>query len=176
MIMYLGNIHKICHWLQSLLETFFSYHPKMALFGLNWEESKWPGHFSSTFLNFFASKICVKLPPEKKVPWHWCWALLSSRWNSHFSKKNAFFGQKKAFFQKVHFIQICSVTQNKVFQYVKNIFLLSKKKLIFFTEFNLIIMIAAPRWSCSRRGTSWSTWRRGSSSRRRTSRPWTSRR
>ena len=44
------------------------------------------------------------------------------------------------FFQKVHFIQICSVTQNTVFQYVKNIFLLSQKKLIFFTEFNLIII------------------------------------
>ena len=45
------------------------------------------------------------------------------------------------FFQKVHFIQICSVTQNTVFQYVKNIFLLSQKKLIFFTELNLIMPI-----------------------------------
>ena len=43
------------------------------------------------------------------------------------------------FFQKVHIIQICSVTQNTVFQYVKNIFLLSQKKLIFFTEFTLTI-------------------------------------
>ena len=40
------------------------------------------------------------------------------------------------FFQKVHFIQKCSVTQNTVFQYVKNIFLLSQKNLIFFTELN----------------------------------------
>ena len=44
------------------------------------------------------------------------------------------------FFQKVHFIQKCSVTQNTVFQHVKNIFLLSQKKLIFFTELNLMIM------------------------------------
>ena len=46
------------------------------------------------------------------------------------------------FFQKVHFIQKCSVTQNTVFQYVKNIFLLSQKKLIFFTELNLSISIS----------------------------------
>lgn len=109
----------------------------MALFGLNWEESKWPGHFSSTFLNFFASKIGVKLPPEKKVPWHRRWAALGRGSNCHFCQKNAFFGQKKAFFQKVHFIQKCSVTQNTVFQYVKKIFFWSNPKLIFFTKFNL---------------------------------------
>ena len=109
----------------------------MALFGLNWEESKWPGHFCSIVLNFFASKICVKLPPEKKVPWHWCWALLSSRWNSHFSKKNAFFGQKKAFFQKVHFIQKWSVTPNTIFESIKKDVWLYNPKLVFFTEFNL---------------------------------------
>ena len=39
--------------------------PKMALFGLNWEESKWPVHFCSIVLYFFASKIGVKLPPKK---------------------------------------------------------------------------------------------------------------
>ena len=44
------------------------------------------------------------------------------------------------FFQKVHFIQKCSVTQNTVFQYVKNIFLFSQKKLRFFTELNLCMM------------------------------------
>ena len=112
----------------------------MALFGLNWEESKWPGHFCSIVLYFFASKIGVKLPPEKKVPWHRRGAARSSRWKSHFSQKNAFFGQKKAFFQKVHFIQKCSVTQNTVFQCVKNIFFLSQKKLVFFTEFNLTMV------------------------------------
>ena len=111
----------------------------MALFGLNWEESKWPGHFSSTFLNFFASKIGVKLPPKKKVPWHQRWPALARGSNCHFCQKNAFFGQKKAFFQKVHFIQKCSVTQNTVFQYVKNNFLLSQKKLVFFTILNLHI-------------------------------------
>ena len=104
----------------------------MALFGLNWEESKWPGHFCSIVLYFFASKIGVKLPPEKKVPWHRRWAALSRWSNCHFSQKNAFFGQKKAFFQKVHFIQKCSVTQNTVFQYVKKkIFLIQSKVNIF---------------------------------------------
>ena len=102
----------------------------MALFGLNWEESRWPGHFCS---------IVLKLPPGKKVPWHRRWAALSSWWKSHFSQKNAFFGQKKAFFQKAHFIQKCSVTLNTVFQCVKNIFFLSQKKIIFFTILNLIM-------------------------------------
>ena len=106
----------------------------MALFGLNWEESKWPGHFSSTFLNFFASKIGVKLPPKKKVPWQWRCPMLSRVSNCHFCPKNAFFRQKKAFFQKVHFIQKCSGSQNKVFQCVKKNFFQSNPKLIFFTK------------------------------------------
>ena len=125
---------------------FFSNPPKMALFGLNWEESKWPGHFCSKVLNFFASKIGVKLPPEKKVPWHWRCAALCWGSNCHFCQKNAFFGQKKAFFQKVHFIQKCSVTQNTVFQCVKNNFLLSQKKLIFFTILNLIMIMAVTKY------------------------------
>ena len=113
----------------------------MALFGLNWEESKWPGHFCPAVPTFFASKIGVKLPPEKKVPWHRRWAALGRGSNCHFCQKNAFFGQKKAFFQKVHFIQKCSVTQNTVFQCVKNNFLLAQKKLIFFTILNLDIWL-----------------------------------
>ena len=113
----------------------------MAHFGLNWEESKWLGHLSSTFLNFFASKIGVKLPPGKKVPWHRCWAALGRGSNCHFFQKNAFFGQKKAFFQKVHFIQKWSVTPNTIFEWVKNDFLFSNPKLVFFTEFNLFIWI-----------------------------------
>ena len=56
-------------------------------------------------------------------------------------QRDAFSWQKKAFFQKVHFIQKCSVTQNTVFQCVKNIFFLSQKKLVFFTEFNLYIAV-----------------------------------
>ena len=132
--MYLGNIHNM---IQSLLETFFSNPPKMALFGLNWEESKWPGHFCFKVLYFFASKIGVKFPPGKKVPWHWRWAALGRVSNCHFFQKNAFFGQKKAFFQKVHFVQKCSVTQNTVFQCVKKFFFGSNPKLIFFTKFNL---------------------------------------
>ena len=112
----------------------------MALFGLNWEESKWPGHFCPEVPTFFASKIGVKLPPEKKVPWHWRWAVLGRGSNCHFFQKNAFFGQKKAFFEKVHFIQKCSVTQNTVFQCVKKNFFWSNPKLIFFTKFNLGIL------------------------------------
>ena len=87
----------------------------MALFGLNWEESKWPGHFCSIVLYFFASKIVVKLPPEKKVPWHRRGAVRCRGWNSHFCQKNAFFGQKMTFFKKVHFIQKWSVTKNTFF-------------------------------------------------------------
>ena len=113
----------------------------MALFGLNWEESKWPGHFCPEVPTFFASKIGVKLPPGKKVPWHRRWAALSRWSNCHFCQKNAFFGQKKSFFQKVHFIQKLSVTPNTIFECVKNGFLLSNPKLVFFTEFNLHITL-----------------------------------
>ena len=73
-------------WSKTMYENVFGYHiqyffssshfqklfnlnpPNMAPFGQNLEESKLPGHFSLTFLNFFALKIGVKLPPEKKVP------------------------------------------------------------------------------------------------------------
>ena len=46
---------------------------------------------------------------------------------------------KKAFFQKDPFIQRLSMTPNIIFECVKNDFLLSNPKLVFFTEFNLII-------------------------------------
>ena len=111
----------------------------MALFGLNWEESKWPWQFCYIVLYFFASKIGVKLPPGIKVPWHWRGPGRSSASNYHFSQKNAFFGQKKAFFQRFHFIQKWSVTPNTIFECVKNDFLLYYQKLVFFTEFNLHI-------------------------------------
>ena len=109
----------------------------MALFGINWEESKWPGHFCSIVLYFFASRIGVKLPAKKKVPWHQRGPVRARGSNCHFCKKNAFFGQKMTFFQKVQFLQNCSVTQNTVFRYVKNNFLLPQKKLVFFTILNL---------------------------------------
>ena len=48
------------------------------------------------------------------------------------------------FFQKVHSIQKCSVTQNTVFQCIKNNFLLSNPKLVFFTEFNLVMLLLTP--------------------------------
>ena len=44
------------------------------------------------------------------------------------------------FFQKVNFIEKCSVIQNTFFQYVKNNFLLAQKKLIFFTILDLPIV------------------------------------
>ena len=113
----------------------------MALFGLNWEESKWPGQFCPSVPTFFTSKIGVKLPLEKKVPWHRRRAALGRVSNCHFFQKNAFFGQKKAFFQKVHFIEKCSVTKNTIFQCIKNNFLLSNPKLVFFTEFNLPMIL-----------------------------------
>ena len=55
----------------------------MALFGLNWEESKWPWQFCYIVLYFFASKIGVKLPPGIKVPWHWRGPGRSSASNYH---------------------------------------------------------------------------------------------
>ena len=100
---------------------------------------KMPWTFLLDSANDFASKIVVKLPSKKKVPWHRrgpAWARGS---NCHFCPKNAFFGQKKAFFQKDHFVEKWSVTQNTIFQCIKNIFLLYNLKLVFFTEFNLLI-------------------------------------
>ena len=129
----------------------------MALFGLNWEESKWLWQFCYIVLYFFASKIGVKSHSKKKVPWHRCWPALASGSNCHFSQKNAFFEQKKAFFQKVHFIQKCSVAQNTVFQFVKKIFFLSNPKLIFFTKFNLNILLND---KAGKRQKKLSTWRR----------------
>ena len=41
---------------------------KLAFFGQIENKKKWPGNFCPTVPNFFASKIGVKLPPEKKVP------------------------------------------------------------------------------------------------------------
>ena len=75
----------------------------MALFGLNWEESKWPGHFCSIVLYFFASKIGVKLPPGKKVPWHLRCPVLSSESNCHFFSKKCIFRAEKGIFSKSSF-------------------------------------------------------------------------
>ena len=65
--MYLGNIHNMS-LVPVTFGNFFSNPPKMRLFGLNCNEEKWPGHLCLIVLNFFASKIGVKLPPGKKVP------------------------------------------------------------------------------------------------------------
>ena len=82
-MMYLGYIHLI-HMVPVTFGKKNSNHEKMAHFGLNWEESKWSGHFCSKVLYFFASKIGIKLPSEKKVPWHWRWPALGSWSNFHF--------------------------------------------------------------------------------------------
>ena len=59
--------------------------------------------------------------------------------NPNFASWGCFGGQKKAFFWKVHFIHKWSVTQNTVYQWLKNNFLLSHPKLVFFTRFYLVI-------------------------------------
>ena len=64
--------------------------------------------------------------------------MLARGLNCHYRQKNAFFGQK-IFFQKVNFIQNLLRTQNTVFHWVKNNFMLSNPKLVFFTRFYLII-------------------------------------
>ena len=125
---------------------FFSNPPKMTLFGLNWEESKGGFTMCSTLLNKILQDLSSKIPPQKKVPWHRRYAALRRGSKGHFCQKNAFFGQKMTFFQKVHFIQKCSVTQNTVFQYFKNNFLLSQKKLVFFTILNLFILHYWTEW------------------------------
>ena len=94
---------------------------------------------------FFRFKNWCKITSWKKIPWHQCWPALARGSNCHFFQKNAFFGQKKAFFQNVHFIQKCSVIQNTVLQYVKNNFLLSQKKFVFFTILNLYIRYKCPQ-------------------------------
>ena len=92
-----------------------------------------------TLPNKILQDLSSKIPPQNKFVDIAATARSGGGQKAIFVKKNAFFRQKMTFFQKVHFIQICSVTQNTVFQYVKIIFLLSQKKLIFFTELNLII-------------------------------------
>ena len=119
----------------------FSNLAKMAHFWLNRTCSVGGFTMCSTLLNKILQDLSSKIPPQKKVPWHRRYAALRRGSKGHFCQKNAFFGQKMTFFQKVHFIQKCSVTQNTVFQYVKNIFLLSQKKLVFFTILNLLISI-----------------------------------
>ena len=88
---------------------------------------------------FFRFKNWCKITSRKKSSLTSARARAGQGGKLPFLSKNAFFGQKKAYFQKVHFMQKCSVTQNTVFQCVKNSFLLSQKKLIFFTILNLHI-------------------------------------
>ena len=117
----------------------FSNLAKMANFWLNKTCSVGGFTMCSILLNKILQDLSSKIPPPKKVPWHRRSAALRRGSTGHFCQKNAFFGQKKAFFQNVHFIQICSVTQNTVFQCFKNNFFLSQEKLIFFTILNLDI-------------------------------------
>ena len=136
-IMYLGNLHNMSLVPVPFGNFFFQILHKKQL---NWEESNWPGHFSSTFLNFYASKIDVKLPSKKKVPWHWSGAVRgrSGGQIAIFVQKMQFSGRKSHFFNK--FISYKNVQWPKI-----QFFSMSKKsfssnpKLIFFTKFNLII-------------------------------------
>ena len=117
----------------------FSNLAKMARFWLNRKCSVGGFTMCSTLLNKILQNLSSKIPPPKKVPWHHRYGALRRGSKGHFCQKNAFFGQKMTFFQKVHFIEKCSVTRNTVFQYVKRKFLLAQKKLIFFTILNLNI-------------------------------------
>ena len=94
-----------------------------------------------TLPNKILQNLSRKIPSKKNVPWHRRYNALQRGSNCHFCQKNAFFGQKMTFFQKVHFIQKCSVTQNTIFRCIKNNFLLSNPKLVFFTEFNLAMTL-----------------------------------
>ena len=101
----------------------FSNLAKMAHFWLNRTCSVGGFTMCSTLLNKILQDLSSKIPPQKKFLDIAATARSGGGQKAIFVKKNAFFGQKRAFFQKVHFIQKCSVTQNRVFQYVKeNIF------------------------------------------------------
>ena len=99
-IMYLGNIQIMFLVPVTFGNFFFSNPPKKALFGLNWEESKWPGHFCSIVLYFFASKIGVKLPPKKKFLDTAATPRSAGGQKTIFVKKMHFSGRKLHFFRK----------------------------------------------------------------------------
>ena len=111
----------------------------MVHFWPNWKSSEGGFTMRPTLPNEILQNLSRKIPSKKNVPWHRRYNALQRGSNCHFCQKNAFFGQKMTFFQKVHFLQKCSVTQNTVFQYVKNNILLSQKKFVFFTILNLFI-------------------------------------
>ena len=118
---------------------FFSNLSKTAHFWLNWKCSEGVFTMCPTLPQNILWNLRRKIPTEKNIPWHRCCPVLPRGSNCQFCQKNAFFGQKMSFFWKVHFIQNLSVTQNTVFQWVKNHFLLSNPKLVFFTRFYLNI-------------------------------------
>ena len=97
----------------------FSNLAKMAHFWLNRTCSVGGFTMCPTLPNKILQNLSRKIPSKKNVPWHRRYNALQRGSNCHFCQKNVFFGQKKVFFQKVHFIQKCSVTQNTVFPYVQ---------------------------------------------------------
>ena len=113
----------------------------MVHFWLNWKSSEGVFTMCPTLPNEILQNLSRKIPSKKNVPWHRRYNALQRGSNCHFCQKNAFFGQKMTFFQKDHFIEKWSVTQNTIFKCIKNIFLLSNPELVFFTEFNLSIII-----------------------------------
>ena len=112
----------------------FSNLPKMAHFWLNRTCSVGGFTMCSTLLNKILQDLSSQIPPQKKVPWHRRYAALRRGSKGHFCQKNAFFRQKKAFFQKDHFTEKWSVTQNTILQCIKNNFLLSNLKLVFLQQ------------------------------------------
>ena len=92
--------YTVCLWFQSFQETFFFKSSKNGTFWAKLRRVKMVGHFCPTLPNFFASKIDVTLPPEKKfldigagLYWAGCQ-------NAIFKKKMLFSGRKRHFFKK----------------------------------------------------------------------------
>ena len=134
--MYLGNIHSMSLVPVTFGNFFFFKFSKNGTFWAKLRRVKMAWTFLPSSAQFFHFKNWCIITSRKK-----CSLTLALSCAEQVVKLPLF--SKKCIFwvEKVHFIQKCSVTQNTVFQYVKNIFLLSQKKLIFFTELNLAILI-----------------------------------
>ena len=121
--------HTLCIGFQYFFDNvFFQIFRKWSYFWLNWKCLEGSFTISSTFLQQILQNLSKKISMEKKVPWHQPGPTWARGPNCHFCQKNPFFGQKMAFLWRVHFIQKWTVTQNTVFQWVKNNFLLALQK------------------------------------------------
>ena len=137
--MYLGNIHNMSF----VPVTFGNFFFKSSKYGTFWAKLRRVNMACTILLNsalFFGFKNWCKITSQNKNSLTSALSIAGLQVKKPFFSKNAFFRQKKTFFQKIHFIQKCSVIQNTVLQYVKNNFLLSQKKFVFFTILNLTML------------------------------------